>query len=173
MALTTDHGIVERMSTWAYAPATGPTPFVINDHAATAWIILKGAPGLHDGPEADDNREPRTTIDGEITYPGLKLGRTFTLKCELYAETDSELYIMMTSLRRGYTFDTSLEGAFTITPYSDIGGPVWNFSARCIGFHPAEEWTWVRNRKWKFRWELDIVMRMSNPNFYSSAVSYV
>lgn len=173
MALTTAHGIVELISVWEFAPGSGSAPPDINDHGSTSWVKLNSAPGLHDGAESDDNREARTNVDGEIIYPGFKLGRTFTLKSEVYAEDELEMYALMTELRRGYTTETDLEGVFTVTPYSGMGGVVWNFQARTLGFHPAEVFTHSRHRKWKFRWEVDVVLRMSDTLFYSSAVGYV
>lgn len=172
MALTTDHGIAELVSTWAFAPATGPTPAVINDHG-TSWIKLESAPGLHDGPESEDNREGRTNVDGEIIYPGFKLGRTFSLKCTVYAENELDMRALLTSIRRGYTFNMDLEGVFTVTPYSGIGGPTWTFGARVLGFHPDEVFNHSDHRKWKWRWGFELVLRMSDTLFYSSATGYV
>lgn len=172
MALTTDHGIAELLSTWTFAPATGPSPPAINDHN-TAWIKLNSAPGLHDGAEAEDPREGRTNADGEIIYPGFKLGRTFSLKCEIYAEDEPAMRALLTGVRRGYTTDTDGEGVFTVTPYSGLGGPVWTLGARVLGYHPAEVFTHSDHRKWKWRWEFELVLRMSDTLFYSSAVGFV
>lgn len=172
MAFTVDHGIAERVSTWAFAPATGPTPPNINDHG-TYWIKLESAPGLHDGAESEDNREGRTNADGEIIYPGFKLGRTFSLKCTVYAENELDMRGLLTAIRRGYTSDTDAEGVFTITPYSGVGGPVWTLGARVLGFHPDETFDKKDNRVWKWRWGFELVFRMSDTLFYSSATGYV
>lgn len=172
MAYTTDHGIVELSSTWAYAPATGPTPPTINDHGAS-WVIMRSAPGLQDGPESDDNREPRTTVQGEIIYPGLKLGRTFSLKCEVLANDEASMRFLLTYARRGYCFNMDDEGTWTVTPYTGVGGVVWNLKTRTLGFHPAESFTYEQNRPWKWRWEFELVVRMSDALFYSDDVAYV
>lgn len=168
---TTTHGIVELVSVWAFTPASGPTPPAINDHG-TSWIKLESAPGLHDAPEADDNRDARTTEDGEITYPGYKLGRTFSLKGTIYANNEHELYALLTPLRRGYTTNMVDEGSFTVTPYSGIGGPVWNLSVRVLGFHPDEIFTHNRGREFPYRWGFELVFRQSDPLFYSGGVGF-
>lgn len=168
---TTAHGIVELMSVWAFAPATGPTPPSINNHG-TSWIKLESAPGLHDAPESDDNRDARTTTHGEILYPGFKLGRTFSLKSTIYANDEHEMYALLTGIRRGYTENMVDEGEFTITPYASVGGPVWNLSARVLGYHPDEVFTYNRGRMFPYRWGFELVFRQSDPKFYSAAVAF-
>lgn len=172
MAFTTDHGIVELMSTWQFVPSSGPSPPPINDHG-DSWIKLESAPGLHDAPEADDNRDPRTIEDGEIIYPGFKLGRTFSLKASVYANNEDEMYTLLTGVRRGYTTNMVDEGRFTITPYSGIGGPVWNLDARVLGFHPDDTFTWNLNQKFAYRWGFELVFRQSDPLFYSDDTAYI
>lgn len=172
MPYTTDHGVPDIDATHAWTPVTGPTPPVINDHG-NPWIKLLGAPGMHDGPESDDNREPRTIQDGEIVYPGFKLGRTFTLNCEAQAENELDMRLMLTTARRGFTFNMVDEGLMTVVPYSGVGGPTWTYHARVIAFDPADDFTWERNRVWKFRWPFAITLRMSDPLYYSSSVGYV
>lgn len=169
---TTAHGVPVRDAVWTFAPATGSAPPAINDHS-TSWIQLLNAPGLNDAPEADDNREPRTNVDGEIIYPGFKLGRTFSLSLLILAEDELAMLALLTGLRRGYTTNMNAEGTFTVTPYSGRGGPVWTFGARILAFDPEDDFTFSRHRVWKYRWAVAIQARMSNPLFYVGATGYV
>lgn len=169
----------------AWAPATGSTPPVINnwtaDPVTLPYVGLQRISGWRDGADADDNREARTNDDGEIPYPGRLLGKTISYEGTVAAATREALAGQVTGLLNGYG-DRSGLGTMTVTPFSSIGGVVWQYQARVLSvqFDPEPEFTAASGQRellpvigalgaWRRGYILSL--RMTNPRFYTPTLA--
>jgi hypothetical protein len=135
MAYTSVSGPPDVDASHAWAPATGLAPPVINDWTSDPpglpYFALEEITGWRSGPDADDNREPRTLLPGEIAYPGMLQGRTLVYEGTVAAATREALGLVVTGLLNGYA-DRSGLGTMTVTPFSSVGGVVWQYQARVL-----------------------------------------
>lgn len=154
----------------AWAPASGSTPPVINNWTADPltypFVLLENIAGWRSSPEADDNREPRSVGDGEIAYPGALLGKTLVYEMELRAATRESLRATVTGLLNGFG-DRSGLGTMTVTPFTSIGGVVWQYKARVLSFDPDDLWTYNPVVPGPWRTGATLTLRMTDPRFYT------
>lgn len=170
----------------AYVPSDGPphykvcthtwTPFsltptvTLNDDGATypappvlPWIVVARVQNWRHGIESDDNRAPRTAGDGEITYPGHKLGKTMVYELEVRAATVKQLDQTMTTLVTAFE-NTSDEGTMVLAPHE--GGTSWQYAARVLALTPDEDWDYSdEGRGWVVSHGYQLSLRLSDPYF--------
>ena len=169
MPYTAADGPPSHDATHAWSPATGPAPPTLNDQTVNPRIVFGvegGITGWRVLPEADDNREARTTTDGEIPYPGKKLGKTIVYEMTVYGDTLQAVSAVQTSMLNGYG-DMSGLGTMTVTPYPHIGGVTWQFQARVLSLDFDNRPEWRKELAQPWRWGFALSLRMMNPFFYT------
>jgi hypothetical protein len=175
MAYTAADGPPDLDGVHVWTPATGSAPPALNfwDVTAPAWprIRLEQITGWRSLPEADDNRQPRTTTHGEFPYPGMMLGKTIVYEGQVRAKEWVTIKAPVHGMNQGFG-ERSLEGLMTITPFSWIGGVVWTFHARVLSldFDPKPEYVPAPE---PIRWGFALTLRMSDPYFYTGGVKYL
>lgn len=157
-------------ATHAWAPATGSAPPTLNsrgsDPPTLPWIKVRQIANWRGAPEADDFREARSAIDGEIGYPGRLLGKTVVYECEIRAATRETVQGRLTAVLNGFGDRFGL-GTMLVTPFASPGGVAWEFQARVLLVDPDPAWTYLPGAAGPYRWGFALSLRMLNPRFYT------
>lgn len=156
---------------WTSSGAVSPA-VTLGDPGATypavavlPWLPVLRVSNWRHGVESEDNRAPRTTGPGEITYPSEKLGRTRVYEFEARAQSVRELDQTVTALVAAFDNMTD-EGVMTLNPYE--GGPEWAFAARVLSLDPDDDWDYNdEDRGWSVQWGFQLNLRQSDPYFYA------
>lgn len=176
MPFTVDDGPPDIDAVHVWTPAAGASPPALNswDITAPAWprIRLEQITGWRSLPEADDNRQPRTTTHGEFSYPGMMLGKTLVYEGAVRALDWISLKGPVNGMNQGFG-ERSTEGLMTVTPFSWIGGPVWVFTARVLSLDFDPKPDYVSSAPEPLSWGFALTLRMSDPYFYTSGTPYL
>lgn len=178
MAYTAEHGPPDVDGTHAWTPFVGTPPPVLNDQST--WPRTRFMPdgdaitGFRALPESDDNREPRTNFDGEVGYPGRKVGKTLAYEMEVVSDSLQGLRFVQTGILNGFQ-DMSRLGLMTITPFAYIGGVVWQYKARVLSCEFDAKPVWDERaidligggRMAAWTWPFHLSLRMLDPFFYT------
>lgn len=176
MAYTVADGPPDIDAVHVWTPAVGSAPPALNSWnvLAPSWprIRLEQITGWRSLPDADDNRSPRTSSDGEFTWPGRMLGKTLVYEGAVRAQSWVTLKAPVNSMVLGFS-ERSSEGLMTVTPFSWIGGPVWTYNARVISldFDPKPEY--IPSAPEILSWGFALTLRMSNPYFTTDDEPYL
>jgi hypothetical protein len=167
-------------ATHLWTPASGPTVTLGYEMPLTSGrlvppssrIRIEQITGWRALPEAEDNRQPRTFGDGEITYPGKLLGKTLVYEGHALSVDWAGLKPLAQSMMLAFA-NMSDEGVMTVTPFEFIGGVVWTYSARVTGltFDPKPEYLGTVHDA--LQWGFQLTLRMSDPHFYNDGDPYV
>lgn len=152
-ALVNDQG--EGAETAPYAPTL---PWIKLLRSPTGW-----GPNL---PDHDDFSAPCTLAPGEILYPGEELGKTLVYECEARAITRESLRGAVAALYRVLRNAMNDPVICTVTPYIEIGGPVWMYSARVRPGSGPDAIAHFPKRRAPWRQTLTFSLRMNDANFY-------
>lgn len=162
--------------THAWAPAVGSAPPTLNDWnvLAPTWprVRIEQITGWRSLPDADDNRDPRTTTHGEFPWPGMMLGKTIVYEGAVRALSWLTLKAPVNSMVLGFG-ERSQEGVMTVTPFSWIGGTVWTYSARVISLDFDPKPDYLPNAPEVLSWGFALTLRMSDPYFYADGDPYL
>jgi hypothetical protein len=157
-----------------WTTAAGDAAARFNDQVTSPptlpWTRVRQITGWRALPESDDNRQPRTYGDGEIVYPGRKLGKTLVYECTVEARTMQTVEDTMGAIVQGFG-DMSGEGRMDVIPYS--GAATWTYHARVIDLQVEPVWDWNENRRTVFEWGFTLSLRMSDPHFYLAGTPYL
>lgn len=155
----------------AWAPATGSAPPVLGNWTADPidypFIHVRQIANWRAAPEADNFSEPKSYGPGEIPLAGEKLGKTLVYELQVKADTREELANTITGLLKGFCTDMSGLGTMTVTPWSSIGGVVWQYKARVLGFEPDPVPEYLPGVTGPWRREAQLTLRMFDPYFYT------
>jgi hypothetical protein len=126
MAVAVADGILglEGIHTWN-------SGFVLNDLDTYPRAKCTRITGLHDLPEAEDNREPRNSQHGENIFPSYVRGKTVTYEGELRAATQQALAAYRQSMRAAFA-ERNVEGHMVSAPHATYGSVAWEYYARVL-----------------------------------------
>lgn len=153
-------------ATHIWEPGDGTASLTMNLLSAVPRIKFDAMPGFRSLPDAEDNRSPLTARAGEITYPSLVRGKTWTVEGRLQARSMDELraleYAMM-----GAFGERDLLGNWHSVPVGD--GSFWTCSARVLQYEPQTVFdASLRHPRGPHQISFLLGMRMSDPRFYWS-----
>jgi hypothetical protein len=128
--------------------------------------------GLHDLPDADDNRENNTGYAGEQPYVGHARGRTIVYEGVLKAQTLPQLRAYGNALRAAFQ-DRSGEKVMTHAPHVTWGAISHFFYARVINWSSPEDQTSYSGSAMPTPWQRPFVLtlRQSDPRYYVTGLN--
>ena len=143
----------------------------LNDLTVWPRYRLRRIRGLHDLPDSDDNREPKTEQIGEIVYPSYARGKTVTYEGEVIGKTLQELRAGSHSLRSAFGPDIATglnpERRMVIVPHPTYGTQQHTFQGQCRLCTVEDEQTQGPTRQLSpFIRAFVIDIRLADPRLY-------
>lgn len=164
-AATISEGILGTEAEWHWTAGDGGLA-IINRQGVHPRFKLDGIVGLHDLPEADDNREPRSAMLGELPYPGHPRGKTLTLEGRVQGRTLPELRTWARDLRMAFA-ERSLHGTMVVRPPVARGGVHHAFTARVLALESPDTQTRDEHAVLPWQREFTLGLRMADPRFFA------
>lgn len=113
--------------------------FTFNDLEATSpRVKLTKITGLHSLPEADDYRDDRVDMPGQLIYPGQARGKTISYEGVLQASDQAALSALRQTFRAAVA-ERSDEVLIKHIPNASYGSVVWGYTARVLAFDCDDE----------------------------------
>lgn len=121
-------------------------------------------PGFRSMPEMEDLRAPRTAQVGEVAYPSVPRGKTFTVEGRLMGTTMDEVRVLEAQLKTVLVGD----GLGKELTWTVLDGFNWGALVRLLHLDIDEEWKFSPRNVWG-PYQLTFIMgfRMGDPRWTS------
>ena len=173
MSVAIADGILGLEATCTYTPPDEfAAPFILNPASGLPRAQLRRIVGLHDLPDADDNREPATAYPGEVPVLGHARGRTIVYEGVIKARTMNELRAVSNAMRVAFR-NRSDEGTFTHAPHATWGAVSHWFKARVIALSIPEDQDSIPASAMPspYKRPFTLTVRQSDPRYYVTGLN--